>query len=375
MNKKLIFALISCSFLASIFIHLPGNFSSDTVFIFIRQTSSGRLLAPYFQSFFEYPVLTALVFYISARLGMMLPKALLSYYLINSSILFVFALGIAHQLTQILEKIGVKLIKSLVVFFIFAPSFIFYATYNWYLIGTFFCLCSLKCFLDGKHTKSGAFMGLSFSSNFITATPLIALLINSKEKMKILKGFVWGFLIVNLPVLLLTPKGWVTQFTYHINWYIEDSWLLLIPYFNSHIFSPWAKPISIIVTLSLIFLVFRFKKKFDVVDDSWLVQACVLFGSYIYAPQLNICILPLFSLIYLNPTMIDFFLFLAFDLCNVGIMLNWFDSPNSMVLPAPSQILSIERCVILLLLILLFLKQKTFDKRLVQANNVQTTQL
>jgi hypothetical protein len=404
-HNLILFFVTSAVFLVSFVTHLPGKEYSDVVSIFATRITSSKVPLPYIQTHFEYPIITGLVYYVATKMGFYASKSnpLFYYYFFTSAVLYAFTLATVFE-TRALLQVVVRpktSLRPLLLYMVVTPSFVWFLTYNWYIIGTYLTIRGLREFFAGKFDKCAVFFGLSAASNLITAAPLLALLAKSDVRrafrLTAFFGATWS--LVNAPIAMLNFSGFVAQFTWHLNWYVEDSWLLLYPPYNKNIFDAGAKAASgavLLVLLSAVLLIRNsnisrriipfLQKPLTVLfltnircdaprnpslwsatpvrrtlGDAWLVQAVVLFSSYIYAPQLNITILPLFALTFSEFGLLGYLGFIAFDLVNLQVITNWFLTSDPWNLPSITQVFSVLRCVILILLVAFYLRMHRTD--------------
>lgn len=402
-NVLFLFSLTTFAYAFSAIIHSPGNEYSDIVYIFNRQTASGHLLAPYTQSTFEYPVLTGLFFYLAAKVGLYFGQvnSLERYYIVTALAMYPFALGTVFETERLVRRLTQKPELPLIGFLVLAPTFWFYSVYNWYILGSYSMMLAINSYIDGKVPRSGMLFGISAATSLISAVPIVALLILPGKRRKLLllgcALAAWG--VINLPFIILSYHGWLEEFLFHVNVTMEDSWLVLIPALNSNLTSIYAKYLSLAVIAGSFFALYPVARaaapkpasaRQELSPDesrlasnpaglksfsasalaeyaggfSWLSLSAFLLGSYIFAPQLVILLLPLFAAAFAGAGFVEYFVFLEFDMLNVSILLEWFEVSSPLQLPAVTQIFSVARCALLLGLVLLFLRNSGYGFRL-----------
>jgi hypothetical protein len=177
-HNLILFFVTSAVFLVSFVTHLPGKEYSDVVSIFATRITSSKVPLPYIQTHFEYPVITGLVYYVATKMGFYASKSnpLFYYYFFTSAVLYAFTLATVFE-TRTLLQVVVRpktSLRPLLLYMVVTPSFVWFLTYNWYIIGTYLTIRGLREFFAGKFDKCAVFFGLSAASNLITAAPLLS---------------------------------------------------------------------------------------------------------------------------------------------------------------------------------------------------------
>lgn len=185
---------------------------------------------------------------------------------------------------------------------------------NWYIVGVYFMVRAIRLFLKDKA-----------ASNLITAIPSVAMLITHGDFRRRMQFLILGlatYFIVNLPALVLNPSNWLRFWEYHASWYVECNWqILLFNMFdpNARIFSARLMPMLFILLLAVVYKT-QLPKHSKILLASWLAMAWFLFANYVYAPQMNITLLPFFTLLAVAP----YQLFILFDVLNSAIIVAGF---------------------------------------------------
>jgi hypothetical protein len=125
------------------------------------------------------------------------------------------------------------------------------------------------------------------------------------------------YALVNLPFLVLNPKLWFAAFDWTYNWYIENSWMLVL---TPNIYSPlrhYIPPVTFaIFIIAIIWLRFR-KGVDDPIVLAFLSMFGYVFSTYIYPPQMNLALLPFFVLLPVS----GYVEFMLFDIANAMIII------------------------------------------------------
>jgi len=320
-----------------------------------------------------------------------------SYYLYSSILVVIPTFLLISDVLKIADMMNTdeKYSRS-IKFLIATPSFVFMLLLNWYIIGVFFAVRSIRKIIESSKNDaqtprnvawSGALFGLSAMANLVTAAPALGVLIfgtrTVKERVWFLSGIAAAVTALYLPLIVLNsfPHSYlnaqhtVVQFgfvfpnlnvitdflRYEQNWYIEGSWMLAL--FSStdpirHYIFP-----ALFATLSLaIFLRYRTFLKSDLTEagrtyltilTSALFTFALLFSSYVSTPQMNLLLLPFFVLIPLISS--SYIEFLAFDTVNALVIVWGFSAPLAFLginIPTPVQFGSIWQSPIQLLAVI-----------------------
>jgi len=339
--------LFSTSILISFIFHLPPwifpySIYSDIIHsIFPRQgIGSGNLGFPYIDYLYEYPVLDGIITYIAALISRFIhppignsfnPSGLLIFYISVSSVIAIAGYYMMKDLIYISKKINGSI--SNVFYFLSYPSFLIYAIYNWDLLAIALTIRSLRLYLDKRIIISSVFLSLAIAAKlyplFITVAISREIYKDNKSILKALSYIILTvslFVIYNIPFMLINFKLWYDSIIgYHINWYIEGSWLILL-YGNP--FKHNAQLISLILVIFFtlfVLLITNYKKYFDMerrlIETSFLLISLAIFSSYIHTPQQQLLFLPL--LLVLN--VISLIVIYVMDLLNALIILTWFN--------------------------------------------------
>ena len=347
--------------LISYYIHSPLSGDGTSVYsdivglLFSRGiVTADRLLIPYKDYHLEYPPLVALLFILSNLAILLVPKENIFLrafigYTVMSIVLYLHAIGviiILHKLAKYVERKNIHIL----LYFVLMPSFLIYTNYNWDLIGIFYALLGLYLFLKNKKILSAVMFGFAAAGKLIPAIialgPATQLFVEELESLKRKKErtsifayitamtpsvmylliVVGVFIAWNAPFMLIDFDGWYSgMIAHHANWYVEDSWLILV--FDP--FNPLAKFFSaftmmFLLVISLYLLVTaNINRERRVIIGGTLCQAVFLFSTYVYTPQMNLLILPLLALVP-----IDYVVVFIFDALNAMIILSWFNFQN-----------------------------------------------
>lgn len=351
-------------FLMSILIHFPLNNSPEFYSDFLgsfwgRQTSTGLrevvVGIPYVTYMFEYPPICGLIVWLG---GWASQGNVYIFSLVEFGILLIAAVITTHFVYQFSGYLGLNRNRQLL-FSVFAPSLLIYGAYNFDIIQTMFTVLSLYVFLARKQMKlSAASLGLAVATKLSPALllPLFWQELRSKNErisFTVVMGAVVGAL--NMPFMILNFNTWLAGYTFLKNWGLEDSFLVWI--FNNQHTWGFAKDLSYgLIGVSVLAIYIFFRKK-PLLVRSFLVLGSFILFSYIATPQMNLDLLPLFTLV----PMIPLSLFYLYELADIGIIIFWFHFQPNNVTPSVPQTFALLRQVYLatILGILAFSKKLT----------------
>jgi hypothetical protein len=301
------------SLLVSVELHAPWSLSgvySDITGSFWGREWVQAWTLPYITSSFEYPVLSGLLLYLVRALGPDLTR----FYVAFSGISLAAGYVIAWSSWGISRKLGRNLNPA----FFLLPSFIVYGIYNFDLFHIMFVLLAIFSYLSGRRDVSAVFLGLGIDLKLTSAVLIPVFLMDVKgarsrlEYLAVLGGVVALF---NVPFALLNLSNFLAGYQFIGNWGLEDAWYVWI--FQSQ--STWwfAKIFGFAVMGLLLLRVYTLRVSF--MTKVVLAVASYLLGTYIYAPQFNLLVIPLLALVdFQHPTLFPW------DGFNAMIIFAWF---------------------------------------------------
>ena len=330
----------------SFVLHYPfsvPNIYSDIVSFWGRTwVSSGQL--PYVQSFFEYPTISGLILYSARVIG----GNLTGYYDVFAFFSFIAAIGVAWSSWKIARIIGKKLNP---VFFLM-PSIIIYGIYNFDLFHILFILLSLQALLIGRKSLSGIMLAIAIATK-LTSVVLIPVYLfeikGSRERLKFLAIIASVFSVFNVPFMVINFGNWFQTFTYLRNWGLEDAWYVWI--FQNPASWDYAKYFGF--GIMGVLLIRTYASKASLVTKTFLALAAYLLGTYIYAPQFNLLLIPLVAILGLEDASVY-----LWDAFNALIILTWFIQPNPVMAGSIPQIFALLRDVALVGMTLVLLNRE-----------------
>jgi len=281
--------------------------------------------------YFVYPAIPAISIWLS---GFHVPGKEL--YLVRMAwFTYPFILIAAYFLYLTCVELGIGQ-RRMLLFFLFAPSFLVFSFYSWDIIAASFVIAAIYYALKKKPSLTGFCLGVGFAAK---SYPLLLLPVFFKEaqtwrnRLIMLVSALVGGLIPNLPFMLVDFNGWYhtiispskSQYLTAANtglYSAEDSIWVVIRYYHLITQGRIVTALSwMVIAVAILYATFS-KKPFLL--RLWLVVAATVLVYPLYPPQFNVWLLPLFVL---NP-LFSYLPFLAFDLLDASIILLWFWVPN-----------------------------------------------
>ncbi len=242
----------------------------------------------------EYPVLTGTVMWFFARVIPSGENETLNYYRINQ----IFLAGLFLFIALIVYRIRPEFAYLSAI----APAAIASLYINWDLWAIASMMLAIYWFDRKKYTYSALAIGISISTKFLPIfllLPIVLILWRRNEIREIARYLgitVAAFLVINIPVMLTTPDGWLRFYQLNFDrgedwgsiWYALSS--LGVNLGNTNFFAILALAVAVLV-ISL--LVFSTKETLHLADISFIVLALVMIASKVYSPQYILWLVPL----------------------------------------------------------------------------------
>lgn len=331
LRRSWVYLVAAILFLLGVWLHIPyggGHVYSDIVSVFQNRECGGTCLTvPYVNGFVEYPIIVSEFIYVMGAVAGNFPGSILTnYYYLTAAFLAIPTFLLVRETLKVTEMRG-QSGRRVLAYLVVTPSFLFMVLLNWYVIGVYFATFGLRKFLQGNCAMSGILFGLSAASNLVTAAPAMGLLFAAKDgrdRDVFLLSAIACYSAINLPFFLVNPSLWISFWQFHSGWHIEGSWMLLfLP-----LFSPLRHYIFPLLLLALYAAIawVSVKNTKDAVTLSWLSTFAFLFSTYVFTPQMNLILLPLFAT---APIVKRYWEFLAFDIVNSVFLVTGYPEPVS----------------------------------------------
>ena len=271
-------------------------------------------------TFFEYPPMSGAFLYAARVLGGLLAGyagGLYSGYYDSFSALSLAAAAVTGWSTwRLARALGSKLNPL----YFFLPSMLVYGVYNFDLFDAMFVVLALQFFLEKRAWRSAVFLGLAIATKGIAIVllPLFLMeLAGGRAKAEYLVASLATVGVTLLPIAVYN-FGFFGQFiSFFAHWGLEDAWYIWI---FGNPFSHAAKDFGYAV-LGLL-LVRVYTMKMPLVPRSFLALTAYLLGTYIYAPQFNVTLIPLLAVMAVTTPALYFF-----EVFNAMIIFTWFTVP------------------------------------------------
>ncbi|MEN9380782.1 MAG: hypothetical protein RIR99_616 [Actinomycetota bacterium] len=242
----------------------------------------------------EYPVLTGTVMWFFARALPSGENEILNYYRLNALFLAALFIFIAYIVYRIRPEVAYLAA--------IAPAAVASLYINWDLWAIASMMLAIYWFDRKRFDYSALAIGISISTKFLPIFLLlpIVLILWRRNEIKTLIRYLAittaTFSIINIPVLLTTPEGWLRFYQLNFDrgqdwgsaWYALSS--LGVPLGNTNFFALLALLLAVLV-VSL--FIFGTKETLTLADVSFIVLALVMIASKVYSPQYVLWLVPL----------------------------------------------------------------------------------
>ncbi len=242
----------------------------------------------------EYPVITGTVMWFFARVLPSGENEILNYYRLNVLFLAALFIFIAYIVYRIRPEVAYLAA--------IAPAAIASLYINWDLWAIASMMLAIYWFDRKRFDYSALAIGISISTKFLPIFLLlpIVLILWRRDEIRTLVRYlaitVATFAVINIPVLLTTPEGWLRFYQLNFDrgqdwgsaWYALSS--LGVPLGSTNFFAILALLIAVLV-ISL--FIFATKETLNLADVSFIVLALVMVASKVYSPQYVLWLVPL----------------------------------------------------------------------------------
>jgi hypothetical protein len=332
---------------------VPNIYSDIASFWGREWVQSGQF--PYVSQSFEYPPISGMLLYVARVIG----GDETGYYNTFGVMSCIAGVVLAWSCWKIAKKLG----RELKPLYLLLPSIVIYGIYNFDLFHAMFVMLSLLALLYGRKSSSAVSLGLAISTKLVSAVVIPVFLIeihNRREAARFLASVLGVVAAFNLPFMVVNFQSWLQTYTYLKAWGLEDAWFGWI--FQS---SACAQSASCAVwgyakifgfALMALLLLRVYTLKIDVTTKTFLALTAYLLGTYIYAPQFNLLLIPLVAVLAVeHPSLY------LWDTFNVLIILTWFVQPNPTLPWTLPQEFALLRAVMLAWMAVWVLREKGWN--------------
>ncbi len=353
-SRKSLYACLAAAFaslLVSADLHDPlsvPNIYSDIISFWGRSwVAQGSL--PYVSQGFEYPTLSGVILYVARTIG----GSELGYYYTFTAMSFVSTGVLVWACWKVAKKRG----KDLKPLYFLLPSFIIYGIYNFDIFHVTFAMLGLLALMSGKRTSSALALGLAIATKLTTFVLIPVFLLEIREwkgMTKFMVVLLATLAAVNLPFIVANYGNWIYTYTFQRGYGLEEAWYVWI--FQNP--STWGAAKSFGLALMGLLLLRVYTLRVDVVTRSYLAITAYLLGTYVYAPQWNLLLIPFAAVLALDtPSMY------IWEACNAMIILTWFDQSNPTMAWTIPQEFALVRDVMLVVMTLSLMRREGWSLR------------
>ena len=304
---------ITTSLLISVVVHAPWSnpkLYSDIVDSFFGRDWVQARSLPYLASSFEYPAIAGLLTYIARAVS----STVNGFYDVFAAYTLVAGALIAWACAGIARRTG----KELNPLYFLMPSFLVFGIYNFDLFHAAFLILALFAFILKKDTLSAVLLGLAVDTKLVSVVLLPVLLIEMKgraKRLRYLAAFAITIAAFNLPFALFNFTTFLQGYQFVGNYGLENAWYIWI--FQDP--SSWWYAKIFGLSLSALLLLRVYTLKMGLLPKSFLAIAAYLLGTYIYAPQFNLTLIPIIAVMDARDSALY-----PWDGFNAMIILTWF---------------------------------------------------
>ena len=303
-----------------------GTYPGDIWYVHMNY---GGFLQEHFFFRMEYPIGIFMLIKLATGLTLLISENLQykTFLATNAVILGAFGLGTAFLLWRIqhLTMHGQRRVKWRIwVFWVLAPSFIFYSLLNFDLPAVFLCLLAIYFHLQRKEDLSAVSLGLGTAVKFFPILLLPLFLFDKKIRNYVRYCVVAGvsWLLVNLPFMLLDFEAWLFPYLWQATREPTRDGVCLppLPCSRRHGSLPL---LSLLYALTLLYMSRHrtergtqslLSKRMRLVGFSVPLLTSFLLANRIFSPQYILWVLPF--LVFASP--LSFVSFYLFEIPNVA---------------------------------------------------------
>jgi Gpi18-like mannosyltransferase len=329
-DRRLMWAATSSAVAAvlfSAFVHsnlsVPNIYSDIASFWGRSWVAAGQVPDSSPGTFLEYPPLSGLFLYMARVVGGYVSGVVGGLYTGYYDAFSVLSLAAGAVMGWSTWRLSRALGTELNPVYFFLPSMLIYSVYNFDLFDALFVVLALQFFVEKRPGWSAVFLGAAVATKGIAVVLLPVFLLElagRSPRLRYLAVSLAAAGVCFVPIALFN-FGWFQQFvSYFSGWGLEDAWYIWIPWFSNP-FSHLAKDFGYAVMALLLLRVYTMKM--PLVPRSFLALTAYLLGTYIYAPQFNVTLVPVIAVLGVATPALYFF-----DAFNALIILTWFVQPS-----------------------------------------------
>lgn len=285
----------------------------------------------------EYPPLTMYTMWLAALVA----TGYRTFFYANAVFLSIAAVATAWCLYVLARR------RAL--YFALAPTLVLYAYFNWDLVAVALATAATLAFLLRRDGLSGMLLGLGAAAKLYPGLLLIPFIIQRFREREVHRATLLGsasigaWLAVNLPFMILAPRGWSTFFRFNgsrpLN--VDSLWFIgcraMRPSSGGQCLSPGlANVLAVALVASLGATVWLIKTRRDRDFPRWTfgfpLVVLFLLTSKVYSPQFSLWLLPWFAVALPGVGRLSSLrLFLVFGAAECGLFVTellWFSAQS-----------------------------------------------
>ncbi len=308
---------------------------------------------PYLESQFEYPVLTGGVVYLAARFG----SSRFSFFTWTSVLLGGLGVVTAWALHQ--------LVGGRALMFAFAPTLLAYAFFNWDLLAVALAVLATTLYVRDRMAISGALLGLGTAAKLFPGLLLIPFTLGlwscpkRKEASVLVGSAAAAWLAVNLPVSIISPRGWAYAFRYQSSRGTDIYTLWALPERLLHFL--WPAGLLNLLWLGAFLVVgvvaWRWARSRRPGFPAWTfgfpLIAAFLLTSKAYSPVYSLWLLPWFAI-----ALPDWRAFVAFEAADMAVFVTVFQWSGGHLPFLALELSVVARALVLLTCLILWIRSR-----------------
>jgi uncharacterized membrane protein len=242
----------------------------------------------------EYPVLTGIVVWLTSLVTPVGPNGRFSYFYINVALigsLFVYS---SHLIYQFLGKKYAR-------YFLASPVLVFSLYLNWDLWVVVPLILAITLFEKHSYLVSALWLGIAIAAKFFPIVLFLPIIIYfSRQKawklmFKYLAVSVGAWLVINIPVMIKSPEGWLYFYKFSATRILGDgSFYNLFAKFGLNFEFPMAiyYLLNILVFGLFIFWLLKSQRAISLAESSFFAIAAFTFFGKQYSMQYILWLLP-----------------------------------------------------------------------------------
>jgi hypothetical protein len=306
---------------------IPNLYSDIHAFWARSWVQDGQI--PYLHAFFEYPPISGFLIYVSRIIG----RNYDGYY----ATFGIMCIAAAGLLAWSCWRISKALNSRLNPLYFLLPSMIIYGVYSFDLFHALFIALSLQMFLEGRKSSSAIMLSLAIATKLVSVVLLPVYIIELRSLRPTLKYLALVSVslgVIGVPLALLNFNYFIQFYQYFKTYGLEDAWYVWI--FQNPASWGYAKIFGL--ALMALLLLETYTLKISLVPKLYLALVAFVIGTYVYAPQFNLMLIPIIAVLGIESPSLFFW-----EVFNAAIILTWFGVSDPTAAGTLPQLMSLLR--------------------------------